>query len=81
MDIFITGMGAVKRKIATSVNPKLKIMVTDDIIKASLSVGPKKNKAVFRLGERYEVEANDVPSTVGIGTVKSELNFTHLCSS
>ena len=51
---------------ATSVNPKLKITVTGDVIKASLSVGPKKNKAVFRLAEQYEVEANDIPSTVGI---------------
>ena len=54
--VLLSGTGAIKKKIATSVNPKLKISVTGDIITAKLKAGPKKNKASFKLGEEYDIE-------------------------
>ena len=52
----ISGVGAVKKKFATSMNPKLKMTLEGDVITAKIKAGPKTNKASFKLGEEYDVE-------------------------
>ena len=73
----ISGVGAVKKKFATSMNPKLKMTFDGDVITAKIKAGPKTNKASFKLGEEYDVETEFGASKVQLYIVNQML----LCNS
>ena len=46
----------IKKKMATSMTPKLTIAVEGDVITTKIEAGLKTNSNSFKIGEEYEIE-------------------------